>query len=73
LLEHVIGSARTVGVAPVHEGLKKFFIWSEFKHWHMSAENPVGFTRPISPPAGLMFAVPVSADYELEAAKQRLK
>lgn len=73
LLEHVLASARTVGVAPAHEGLRAFFDWSGFKHWRKGAEGGwIGFTRPITTPAGLLFAVPVAADYELEEARGRL-
>lgn len=73
LVEHVIDTARIVGVAPAHEGLKEFFTWSGFRHWHRGAEGGwIGFTRSIAWPSGFMFAVPVAADYELEEARGRL-
>lgn len=44
-----------------------------FTHWYPTADGErIGFNKRIDPPAGLMFAVPAMANYELEEARSRM-
>jgi hypothetical protein len=74
---HIRDSAPVVGAAvriDRQDRRDRLTRWG-FDHWYEGATGDivVGFSRPIEPPAGLIFAVPIATDQEIAAGLARLK